>query len=62
MIQTHDVYHPLYTDGESFIFLVTGGRGSGKTYGISTFVSRLTFEYSKPTEEKALVHQILYTR
>ena len=62
MILTHKVYYPLYTDEDSFIFLITGGRGSGKTYGISTFVSRLTFEYFRQDGAKALAHQILYTR
>ena len=52
----------MYQDKEHFIFLITGGRGSGKSYGISTFISRLSFEYYKLDDTKALVHQILYTR
>ena len=27
MIQPQEIYHPLYTDNEKFIILITGGRG-----------------------------------
>lgn len=53
MIQAQDVYNPLYTDKEHFIFLITGGRGSAKSFNGSTFIERLTFEAG---------HVILYSR
>lgn len=59
MIINHEVYYPLYTDTEKFIILVTGGRGSGKSYGVSDFIARLTFEYNP---SRKIAHQILYTR
>ena len=59
MIVPQEIYHPLYTDCEKFIILITGGRGSGKSFNASTFIERLTFEM---TPEEKIVHQILYTR
>ena len=59
MIQPQKIYYPLYTDKEKFIILITGGRGSGKSFNASTFIERLTFEQ---TPETKIVHQILYTR
>lgn len=59
MIVPQTIYHPLYTDSEKFIILITGGRGSGKSFNASTFIERLTFEMT-PVEK--IVHQILYTR
>lgn len=59
MIVPQTTYHPLYTDTEKFIILITGGRGSGKSFNASTFIERLTFEM---TEAEKIVHQILYTR
>ena len=59
MIVPQPIYHPLYTDTEKFIILITGGRGSGKSFNASTFIERLTFEMT-PVEK--IVHQILYTR
>ena len=59
MIEPQAIYHPLYTDNEKFIILITGGRGSGKSLNASTFIERLTFEM---TEAEKIVHQILYTR
>ena len=59
MILPQEIYHPLYTDTEKFIILITGGRGSGKSFNASTFIERLTFEMT-PVEK--IVHQILYTR
>lgn len=53
MIQTQDIYNPLYTDKEHFIYLITGGRGSAKSFNGSTFIERLTFEAG---------HVILYSR
>jgi phage terminase large subunit len=58
-IDPQDVYLPLYLDKEKFIILITGGRGSGKSYNGATFIERLTFEKT-PVEK--MVHQILYTR
>ena len=59
MIVPQEIYHPLYTDTDKFIILITGGRGSGKSFNASTFIERLTFEL---TETEKIVHQILYTR
>ncbi|WP_300701305.1 phage terminase large subunit [Bacteroides sp.] len=59
MIEPQIIYHPLYTDTDKFIIIVTGGRGSGKSFNASTFIERLTFELT-PAEK--IVHQILYTR
>lgn len=49
----HKVYYPLYEDKDKFIVLITGGRGSGKSFEMSRFLSRLTFEKN---------HRILYCR
>lgn len=59
MIIPQTIYHPLYTNNEKFIILITGGRGSGKSFNASTFIERLTFEMT-PVDK--IVHQILYTR
>lgn len=59
MIKTFPIYHPLYNEKNKFIFLITGGRGSGKSFSTSTFLERLTFEMT-PVDK--IVHQILYTR
>ncbi len=59
MIATQAIYNPLYLDKEHFIILITGGRGSGKSFNASTFIERLTFEKS---EDKTFAHTILYTR
>lgn len=59
MIVPQEIYHPLYEDTEKFIILITGGRGSGKSFNASAFIERLTFEMT-PIEKA--VHQILYTR
>ena len=59
MIVPQEIYYPLYTDKEKFIILITGGRGSGKSFNAATFIERLTFEMT-PIEK--LVHKILYTR
>lgn len=56
MIVPQEIYHPLYEDKEKFIILITGGRGSGKSFNASTFIERLTFEMT-PVEK--IVHQIL---
>ena len=59
VIDPQDIYLPLYLDKEKFIILITGGRGSGKSYNGATFIERLTFEM---TPVHRMVHQILYTR
>lgn len=59
MIKTFPVYYPMYSNKDKFIILVTGGRGSGKSFSTSTFLERLTFEM---TPEDKIAHQILYTR
>ncbi len=59
MIATQSIYNPLYLDKEHFIILITGGRGSGKSFNASTFIERLTFEKS---EDRTFAHCILYTR
>ena len=59
MIQLAPIYNPLFLDDDKFIILITGGRGSGKSFAASTFIERLTFEYN-PIEE--ISHKILYTR
>lgn len=59
MIQTQSIYNPLYLDKEHFVILITGGRGSGKSFNAAAFIERLTFELT-PTER--IVHNILYTR
>ena len=59
MIKTHEVYYPVYANKDKFIILITGGRASGKSHFVSSFLERLTFEMT-PIEK--IVHQILYTR
>ena len=59
MIDVQPVYNPLYENKDKFIILITGGRGSAKSFNAATFIERLTFEM---TEAEKLVHQILYTR
>lgn len=59
MIKTHKVYYPIYTNKDKFIILITGGRASGKSHFVSSFLERLTFEMT-PVDK--IVHQILYTR
>lgn len=59
MITPQKIYYPLYEDKEKFIILITGGRGSGKSFNAGAFIERLTFE---KTEVEKLAHQILYTR
>lgn len=59
MIYNHPIYYPLYQDKDKFVILITGGRGSGKSFAASAFIERLTFEKTKDDD---IVHQILYTR
>jgi len=61
MVKTHEVYYPLYNNQDKFIVLITGGRGSGKSFSTSTFIERLTFELGEAAGKK-VSHQILYSR
>ena len=61
-IEPQKIYAPLYRNKDKFIILVTGGRGSGKSFNVSTFIERLLFEVRHPSPAKRIVHQILYTR
>lgn len=53
MIKVQPPYRPLYTNRDKSIILVTGGRGSGKSFNVSTFVERLSFEKQ---------HKMLFSR
>jgi len=44
MIRVPGVFRPLYTDRGRFTVLLTGGRGSGKSFAAMLFASRLSFE------------------
>ena len=54
MLDLKTKYHPLAT-GENRYYVITGGRGSGKSFGATTFLLALTCE----TEGQ---HTILFTR
>lgn len=62
MIKTHECYYPLYNDKEHFVIIVTGGRGSGKSFSVGTFLERLTFEKNKLPDGSSVTHNILSTR
>ena len=66
MIKNHPIYYPLYDDKEKFVILITGGRGSGKSFATSAFIERLTFELKKyindDGEIEKITHTILYAR
>lgn len=53
MIQTQEVYNPLYENKDKFIIILSGGRGSAKSFNATTFIERLTFEQG---------HKILFSR
>lgn len=53
MIEVQAPYEPLYTNTDKTISLLTGGRGSGKSFEVSTNVERLTFEEG---------HKVLFSR
>ena len=59
MIEPQKIYYPLYKDKDKFIILITGGRGSGKSFNASAFIERLTFEKSL---DRSFAHTILYSR
>lgn len=52
-IVSQSPYADLYENTEKFITIVTGGRGSGKSYNVSVFLERLSFESG---------HKILFSR
>lgn len=52
MIILNDKYKPLFSNDTRF-FIITGGRGSAKSFGVGTFASLLSFEEG---------HKILFTR
>jgi phage terminase large subunit len=51
-IALHPKYQPLFTS-DSRYFIVTGGRGSGKSFGVAVFLLSLTYEEG---------HRILFSR
>ena len=53
MIKPQAIYLPLYQNRDKFIILITGGRGSGKSFNASAFIERLSFEKG---------HKMLYSR
>lgn len=53
MILVQKPYLALYENKDKFIILVTGGRGSAKSFNVSTFTERLTFEEG---------HKVLFSR
>lgn len=53
MILVQRPYLQLYENKDKFIILVTGGRGSAKSFNVSTFTERLTFEEG---------HKVLFSR
>ena len=52
MITLNNKYKPLFTNDTRY-FIITGGRGSSKSFGVGTFVNLLSFEQG---------HKILFTR
>ena len=52
-IQTQPVYSPLYENKDKFIIILSGGRGSAKSFNATTFIERLSFEAG---------HKILFSR
>lgn len=52
VIKINDKFKPLYISSDSLI-IVTGGRGSGKSFAVSDFVCRLTYQQGQ---------KILYNR
>ena len=61
MITPQPIYYPLYKNKDKFVVLITGGRGSGKSFNGSTFVERLAFARGKGPYHNVVL-QILYTR
>lgn len=64
----HEVYKPLYENKDKFIILITGGRGSGKSFEASRFIERLTFErgqkvlfcrYTMTSASKSVIPEVM---
>lgn len=53
MIAVQKPYMKLYENKDKFIILITGGRGSGKSFNAATFIERLSFQAG---------HKILFSR
>jgi PBSX family phage terminase large subunit len=53
ILEINDKYLPLWENEDWFIALVTGGRGSSKSFTVGDFIENLSFEKD---------HKILYTR
>lgn len=54
MINIHPKYQPLWSAPKQVrYFIVTGGRGSAKSFSVNTFLTQLTFEKG---------HRVLFTR
>ena len=51
-LKINDKYIPLFND-DSRYFVITGGRGSGKSFGVTVFLLLLTYEKG---------HKVLFTR
>ncbi|NRA78765.1 MAG: PBSX family phage terminase large subunit [Pseudoalteromonas sp.] len=51
-INLNDKYIPLFKDNSRY-YIITGGRGSGKSFGVAMFLLNLTYEQG---------HKVLYTR
>ena len=51
-VELHDKYQPLF-HSDSRYFVITGGRGSGKSFAVTVFLALLTY---------ALDNRILFTR
>lgn len=52
-IKIQEVYKPLYENKDKFIVILSGGRGSAKSFNATTFIERLSFEKG---------HKILFSR
>jgi len=51
-VKIHEKYIPLWQEPSRY-FVVTGGRGSGKSFGVAVFLLNLTYEQG---------HKVLFTR
>ena len=51
-LNIHKKYVPLFKEGSRY-FVVTGGRGSGKSFGVTVFLLNLTYEAG---------HKVLFSR
>ena len=51
-ITLNEKYVPLF-NGDTRYYVITGGRGSGKSFGVTLFLNNLTYEKD---------HKVLFTR